>query len=934
MISNKSGKSRPNSLFNIFHLNIQCLKNKVIDLNVFLIDSNIDILCINEHWLVEDEVEYITLEGYYLASNFSRKSNIHGGVAIFCKNIYNCSTITQINKLSVELHCELTGVVCDKFIIITTYRSPSLGDFDIFLQTLANVLNFISQKNKNVIFTGDFNVHFNNPDKHVHAIINIFSSFGFIACNTSPTRLENCLDNIFINFSFDNCKLHILDPKLSDHAGINLSVNNCRPPQLSKKISYRPISDIGLFHMNSYLQQIDWRFIDDPSFDIDTKSNSFLDTIIFALDKYFPVKSKILNNNKINLNWYTNDLRQMRESLHLLLDVYKKSPSNDLKELIKHKKRTYRNELIRAKKTANDNYIHQNKNQQKAMWHLININKSSSVNQSDMISPDDFNNYFGNIAENLINSLPSTNDNLEIDFINSVGTNSDKEFTFSEVTYIQVLDIIDNLKKTKSNDAYDINIKILNCIKYIILIPLTNLINQCIRNNVFPKFLKCSKVLPLFKSNCMDNPANYRPISIVPIFAKIFEVVLKIQITTYFENSNLFTSCQYGFRAKLSTTGAINSLINLVNKGFEANEFVHVQFLDLSKAFDCVPHDNLLSKLKCYNFSASSQKLIMSYLTDRTQFVYFNNANSRLTDIKFGVPQGSVLGPILFLIYVNDLPNSTPSANFTLFADDTSLTHSHSDFNMLLTEAQNSLLSAQNWFTNNKLVLNKDKTETMVFSLRQHSELDNSHSVKFLGVLLDSKLTWEEHTVSVCKNISRKIFLLRNLRNCLSHSTLKIAYHALIQSSLSYALLVWGHSAHASTVFSMQRKAVRVIAGLQYRDDCRAAFKNFNILTLPCAYIFQCLMHIKVNIDKYITNESLHSYSTRNKDKIHPDYLRLSRTRNGTSYYATKFFNALPSVVQVLERERFKSVIKRLLIDHAFYDFEEFLSTDFSKLTL
>lgn len=624
----------------------------------------------------------------------------------------------------------------------------------------------------------------------------------------------------------------------------------------------------------------------------------------------------------------------MRESLHLLLDVYKKSPSNDLKELIKHKKRTYRNELIRAKKTANDNYIHQNKNQQKAMWHLININKSSSVNQSDMISPDDFNNYFGNIAENLINSLPSTNDNLEIDFINSVGTNSDKEFTFSEVTYIQVLDIIDNLKKTKSNDAYDINIKILNCIKYIILIPLTNLINQCIRNNVFPKFLKCSKVLPLFKSNCMDNPANYRPISIVPIFAKIFEVVLKIQITTYFENSNLFTSCQYGFRAKLSTTGAINSLINLVNKGFEANEFVHVQFLDLSKAFDCVPHDNLLSKLKCYNFSASSQKLIMSYLTDRTQFVYFNNANSRLTDIKFGVPQGSVLGPILFLIYVNDLPNSTPSANFTLFADDTSLTHSHSDFNMLLTEAQNSLLSAQNWFTNNKLVLNKDKTETMVFSLRQHSELDNSHSVKFLGVLLDSKLTWEEHTVSVCKNISRKIFLLRNLRNCLSHSTLKIAYHALIQSSLSYALLVWGHSAHASTVFSMQRKAVRVIAGLQYRDDCRAAFKNFNILTLPCAYIFQCLMHIKVNIDKYITNESLHSYSTRNKDKIHPDYLRLSRTRNGTSYYATKFFNALPSVVQVLERERFKSVIKRLLIDHAFYDFEEFLSTDFSKLTL
>lgn len=153
-------------------------------------DNYFDILCINEHWLVEDETKFITLDNYSLVSNFSRKNSIHGGVAIFCKKIYNCSPIIQINKLSVDLHCELTGVICDNFIIITTYRSPTLGDFDIFLQKLTCALNFITQKNKNVIFTGDFNVHFNNPDKYVHALINLFSSFGFIACNNFSNSSE------------------------------------------------------------------------------------------------------------------------------------------------------------------------------------------------------------------------------------------------------------------------------------------------------------------------------------------------------------------------------------------------------------------------------------------------------------------------------------------------------------------------------------------------------------------------------------------------------------------------------------------------------------------------------------------------------------------------------------------------------------------------
>ena len=208
----------------------------------------------------------------------------------------------------------------------------------------------------------------------------------------------------------------------------------------------------------------------------------------------------------------------------------------------------------------------------------------------------------------------------------------------------------------------------------------------------------------------------------------------------------------------------------------------------------------------------------------------------------------------------------------------------------------------------------------MLFTLKPvSSRTDYAHSVKFLGVVLDSGLTWKEHTVFVCRSVSRNIFLLRNLKSCLSQSTVLMAYHALVHSSITYAILVWGHSAHAPTVLS-------------YREDCRNVFKKFGILTLPCAYILQCLVHLKTNLFNYTKNESIHSYETRSGGNMRMDFLRLSRTRNGTDYYALKFFNVLPIAIRLLDRTSFKSVIKRFLLENAFYDFDEFLLSDFTHL--
>lgn len=296
-----------------------------------------------------------------------------------------------------------------------------------------------------------------------------------------------------------------------------------------------------------------------------------------------------------------------------------------------------------------------------------------------------------------------------------------------------------------------------------------------------------------------------------------------------------------------------------------------------------------------------------------------------------GVPQGSVLGPILFLIYINDLTSIT-SSHFVIFADDTTIIQSHKNIDILCTNVKGTVLETQKWFAANQLSLNRSKTEKMIFSLRNITELNDKDSIKFLGVYLDKKLSWEQHAHFICNKVSVSIYLLRNLANIVSQKTLITAYHGLIHSTLSYAILIWGHSTHSASVFALQRKAVRILYGLNYRDDCRQAFKNLKILTLPSVYILQCLLYIKEHASNYTSHNEVHSYSTRNNNNIYPNFLRLSKTRNGPNYYALKFFNYLPAKVKELDFKSFKNTIRAYLMTSAFYNFEEFLSSNINNM--
>lgn len=205
-------------------------------------------------------------------------------------------------------------------------------------------------------------------------------------------------------------------------------------------------------------------------------------------------------------------------------------------------------------------------------------------------------------------------------------------------------------------------------------------------------------------------------------------------------------------------------------------------------------------------------------------------------------------------------------------------------------------------------------------------------TVRFLGVFLDPGLTWSEHVTRLSDKLSRVIYLLRNLAHSVSVEVLLTAYHAYFGSNMLYGIIVWGHSTQASKIFKLQRRCIRAMMGLGYRECCRRFFGELRLLTFPSAFIFQCLLYIKRNIHLFTQHREIHNYATRNNENILPDFRRLTRTRRGTDYYCVMFFNALPLAVRQLEEILFIKKIKQYLILKSFYSIREYLTDDFIDL--
>ena len=373
----------------------------------------------------------------------------------------------------------------------------------------------------------------------------------------------------------------------------------------------------------------------------------------------------------------------------------------------------------------------------------------------------------------------------------------------SPSTNAEVCLIIDRLKNKKAQRYTDVETKFIKYGKLIISPIISNLFNLCIETDVFPNCLKIAEVIPIYKKGDQNMPTNYRPISLLSQFDKIFEKMLFSRLFSYLDKNQLLNKNQFGFRPNSSTQFAISTIHDKLIKNIDNGLYTCCIFLDLSKAFDTVNHTILLWKLYHYfGIRGTALHLIESYLSNRYQYTNVQGHYSNKLKITTGVPQESCLGPLLFLLYINDLPLAS-EFDTTLYADDTALMISDRDLNSLKYKANNELKKVDFWLRMNKLSLNYSKTNYIIYNNQPHktckdeftivmnkTRLQRENSIKYLGVIFDDTLCWANHIDNLSSQLARYSGLFCRLRNYVPRKALFLLYYNLVYSRIQRIIFI------------------------------------------------------------------------------------------------------------------------------------------------
>ena len=386
----------------------------------------------------------------------------------------------------------------------------------------------------------------------------------------------------------------------------------------------------------------------------------------------------------------------------------------------------------------------------------------------------------------------------------------------------------------------------------------------------------------------------------------------------YFDSNNILSKNQFGFRKNHSTSLALLQILDKVSNAFDERKYTVGVFLDLSKAFDTVDHNILFDKLAFYGVRGLPLDWLKNYFANRSQFVEYNGISSSHSTITCGVPQGSILGPLLFLIYINDICNVSTFIDLVLFADDTNMFFSHYDLNTLMSTVNSELNKLALWFHANKLTINIKKTNYILFGPRQRKQtLDltlyvNDNIIRqvsetvYLGVVLDEHLSWKPHVSHIASKISKSIGVIYKSSFCLPKSALLSLYYSLIYPYLQYCIIVWGstYSTNLNRIFLLQKRAVRIICKVSYDEHTNSLFKNLRILKFRDTYLLSLgkfmysfskgLLPTIFN-DFFALSNEIHPYDTRSSKLFHIPYCRTNTRQFSVSYQGPNFFNSLSS---------------------------------------
>ena len=687
----------------------------------------------------------------------------------------------------------------------------------------------------------------------------------------------------------------------------------------------------------SDLINIDWPSVllinkNDPNYSFD----SFDETINNIMDKYFPLKKITKKEYKQQFKpWITVGIRNSIKRRDSILKDYIRCKNVIKKQELHVNYKNLRNTIVSlirtSKKSHYQKYFIENTNNIRQTWKgiksIINIRNTSKCRISSLkideeISSDpkvmanSFNNYFSSIGKDLQRQIYYYGN----DFTHYLKQPNDHNFFINPTDEVEIINIIDNLCTNKATGPHSIPTDILQIIKFNIVTPLSEIINLSFSTGIYPDNLKIAEVIPIYKDKgSMLECCNYRPISLLSNINKIYEKMMHSRRYNFLNIHNCIYELQFGFRENHSTIHALLSLTENIREALDNNNFACGIFIDLQKAFDTVDHSILLTKLHHYGIRGITNDWFKSYLSHRKQFVSINGFKSETQSMEFGVPQGSVLGPLLFLLYINDLHCAIKHSLVHHFADDTNLLLINKSLKQLQKHMNIDLKILQNWLKANKISLNASKTELILF--HHHNKKINynlkikidgkilypSDYVKYLGILMDSSLNWRFQSNALAIKLSRANGMLSKVRHYVPLNTLRMIYFGIFHSIMSYGSQIWGQFFNLSVkrISNLQNKSMRIINFAHYRAPVNMYYKQNNILKITDLVQLNNFLlvhdHYHNNLPAILNNmfsytKDLHLHNTRGSKQQHISFPKVNTQTygiNSIKYQSIKFWNAI-----------------------------------------
>ena len=828
------------------------------------------------------------------------------------------------------------------------YRPPN-SDIQLFYDELSALLNQLNKSDREIYILGDYNIDLLKYDNHslTTDFVNAMFSMSFIPLVNRPTRVTDSsatiIDNIFTNtVHMDKCVTGILPTDITDHFPVFHLVNHQiveKHPEQHR--TYRVLNEESISKCTSILEHTCWDSVMNSA-EPQTAYNNFIEIFDKIINDNIPLKNAKLDKKRDQKPWITRDLLRLIVEKNNLYLMVKRSGDMVLDAKYKKFKNWLNNKLRSAEKSFNNSLLESSKHNMSKLWKSLNtiINRKKTIKKNTIFKhngieisdhaeiAEHFNKYF------LHHQCTNSNSTDDVDPSHYVCKNVANSIFLTPTDENEFFDILLELKN--SSAGHDgISMKMLKLMKNYIVGPLVHIFNTSFVQGKVPDALKIARVVPILKKGDPSIFSNYRPISVLPSISKLLEKLVYKRIITFLDSNNILHDNQFGFRKHRSTEHAVQFLTHKFYEAVESNNYMMSIFLDFSRAFDTLSHNILMKKLYHYGFRGKTFDWIENYLTNRKQFVQYNDKVSKLANIVNGVPQGSILGPLLFILYVNDIYHVSNYFNCILYADDTTLLASGANPVDMIRKVNDELQNIGKWITINKLSVNISKCSYMMMSTPQkgRSALLNNVSLNgqsisevdkttFLGVVVDKYLSWKDHITYISNKISKGIGILIRTRHLLFRHTLLYLYNSLIKPHFTYCISTWGNTSktHTNKLIILQKKVVRIISYADFHAHTKLLLFKLNILTVVHLYQYAVCKLIYNSLHGtapiFLCTMFEKNRNKRNSQNLRSFYHKKKLSEQGVKYCGPQIWNKLPLPCKLSKTSKSfqKSLTKYLVI--------------------